>query len=354
MYLKIPEFKCVTIEHTNKCHARCPECSRTTEDGEVNPRLTMTEMTLEDYKRIAPPEFYTNIPLISFTGCFGDATASTNLPEVLKYLADLDTNMIIQTNGDFRPPEYYEEIAHIFGTENSMRGIEFSVDGLEDTNHIYRVNTNFERIMKNAEAFIKAGGKARWNVILFDHIAHQKEEIIQRAKDMGFFGVAIKKVTRSLASNKQYQNNMYERVYFEDDEFGKLLDQYGVYSNYVNTCGIDCVFKGSGQMYIDHQLNLWPCTPIGGAIFYNVDREYHMIKDQILKLIERYGEGFNCLKDKTIQEVLNHPWFSHELEESWNNTMNDENFKLISCAKACGDFIRTSGCAKENKEKINF
>lgn len=353
MYLTIPEFKCLTIEHTNKCHCRCPECSRTTPQGSVNPQLTMTQLNLEDYKRIAPPEFYTDIPLISFTGCYGDAMAASNLLEVLEYLAWLDTNMIIQTNGDFRPPEYYRDIAQIFGTENRMRGIEFSVDGLEDTNHIYRVNSNFNRIMKNVEAFIKAGGRARWNVILFDHIKHQKEEIIKRAKDMGFMGVAIKKVTRSLASSKQFHSNMYERVYFEDDEFGKLLDKYGTYGNYVNECNINCVFKGTGQMYIDHQLNLWPCTPIGGSIFYDVGPD-HIIKNQVMKLYERYGEGFNSLRNQTIEEALNHPWFKHDLEDSWNNTMDDENFKLVSCAKACGDFIRTSGCAKENKEKINF
>ena len=52
----------------------------------------------------------------------------------------------------------------------------FAIDGLEDTNHLYRVNTNFNKIMENAKAFINAGGIARWDFIAFAHNEHQIEE----------------------------------------------------------------------------------------------------------------------------------------------------------------------------------
>lgn len=354
MYLNVSDFKCVTIEHTNKCYARCPQCARTTDDGEVNPNLELKELTLEDYKRIAPPEFYRSIPVISFTGCFGDAIASSNLLEILEYLIGIGASMFIQTNGDFKPPEFFEEIAKLFARDKRERsGIEFSVDGLEDTNHIYRINTDFNRIMKNAEAFINAGGRARWNFILFDHMKHQREQIIQRAKDMGFKSVVIKKIVRRLATGTQYHKNMYERVYHGDDEFNDLLDQYGTYENYVNHSRIECIFKNTGQIYIDHQLDLWPCTLLGGVKYFNMSPD-HILKQQMNKLIEKYGEGFNSLKTQTIEDVLNHPWFKNDLVKSWDNKVSDENFKLVQCAKSCGHFIRLSSCAAENKEVIIF
>jgi MoaA/NifB/PqqE/SkfB family radical SAM enzyme len=353
MYITIPELNYITIEHTNKCNLRCPQCARTSwKDGGVNPNLKMTELKVEDYKRFASPEFYKNIPIINFTGGYGDAIASSNFLEVVRFIVDSGTNMVVQTNGALRDNSYYEQLAEMFG-DVERRGIEFAIDGLEDTYHMYRKGGDFNKVMEHAKAYINAGGNARWNVILFDHIKHQKDEMIQRAKDMGFKSMVIKKVTRSLPINKNYYKNLYERVYFEDDDFGSFLDKYGNYANYANTCKVECVFKNTGQLCIDHQLNLWPCTPMATTPYLEMDDD-HILKKQISDLYIKYGEGFNSLRDKTIDEVLQHPWFKNDLEESWCNTISDENSKLILCAKTCGDYIKITGCASENREKLFF
>ena len=41
--------------------------------------------------------------------------------------------------------------------------------------------------MANAKAFIEAGGKARWKMIVFKHNEHQIDEAKLLAKDMGFW-----------------------------------------------------------------------------------------------------------------------------------------------------------------------
>lgn len=350
MYLTIPELKFLTIEHTNKCTLKCPQCLRTAPDGGLNPNLTLTEWSLDDYKRIAPPEFYRNIPTITFTGCYGDALASSNFPEIVEYMVSIGSTFSTQTNGFLRDNAYYEHLAEVMkGNEN--RGLEFAIDGLEDTYNIYRKNSNFNIVMEHVKAFINAGGNARWNVILFDHIAHQKQDIIQRAKDMGFKSMNIKKVVRSSPMNRNYYKNLYERKYFEEDEFGNLLDEYRTYENYTNHCKINCLFKDMGQLYIDHQMSLWPCTIIAGVPFYQMDND-HLLKKQILDLFKKYGEGFNSLKTKTIDEVLNHPWFQSELESSWCSNLDEG--KLLTCTKSCGDHLKVSNCAAENREKIFF
>ena len=47
--------------------------------------------------------------------------------------------------------EFWTEVCKLPGV-----AVNFAIDGLSDTNHIYRVKTNFDKIMINAEAFIKA------------------------------------------------------------------------------------------------------------------------------------------------------------------------------------------------------
>ena len=41
--------------------------------------------------------------------------------------------------------------------------INFSIDGLADTNPTYRVNANWDKVIENVKTFIKAGGPARWD-----------------------------------------------------------------------------------------------------------------------------------------------------------------------------------------------
>ena len=55
---------------------------------------------------------------------------------------------------------------------NRKSHVRFSVDGLRDTNHLYRRNTDFDVIMRNAQTFID-GGRATWVFIAFQHNEHQ-------------------------------------------------------------------------------------------------------------------------------------------------------------------------------------
>ena len=50
--------------------------------------------------------------------------------------------------------------------------VTFGIDGLQDTNHLYRISTNFDKIIKNAKAFIDAGGFAKWHMLVFEHNEH--------------------------------------------------------------------------------------------------------------------------------------------------------------------------------------
>ena len=72
------------------------------------------------------------------------------------------------------------------GREHSRLRVVWGIDGLEDTNHIYRVGAKWEKIINNAKAFIDAGGIASWQFIEFEHNKHQIEEAKQLAKELGF------------------------------------------------------------------------------------------------------------------------------------------------------------------------
>ena len=45
----------------------------------------------------------------------------------------------------------------------------FSIDGLHDTNHLYRQDVQWNKIMERVKWFIENGGNATWKFIIFKH-----------------------------------------------------------------------------------------------------------------------------------------------------------------------------------------
>jgi sulfatase maturation enzyme AslB (radical SAM superfamily) len=125
-------------------------------------------------------------------GNYGDPAAAPECIEIFKYFRQVNNSirLCMHTNGGLRNTSWWRELGSVlseFGDECYI-----GIDGLKDTNHIYRVNTDFDKIMKNASAFIAAGGKAHWEFLVFEYNEHQVEEARRIASDMGFVGFRTK------------------------------------------------------------------------------------------------------------------------------------------------------------------
>ena len=70
-------------------------------------------------------------------------------------------------------------------SKNNVEAV-FSIDGLEDTNHLYRQDVEWNKIMDRVKWFIDAGGYATWKWIPFLHNKHQEEETRALSKELGF------------------------------------------------------------------------------------------------------------------------------------------------------------------------
>ena len=91
---------------------------------------------------------------------------------------------MVSTNGSMRNPAWWKKLGKLFAGTQSW--LEFHVDGLRNTNHLYRIGANWENIMANANAFISGGARAEWHYILFKHNQHQVGEAYLIAREMGF------------------------------------------------------------------------------------------------------------------------------------------------------------------------
>ena len=61
----------------------------------------------------------------------------------------------MNTNAGARDEAWWSELANTFGRSGAVI---FSVDGLRDTNHLYRQNVVWDNVERSMRAFIGAGG----------------------------------------------------------------------------------------------------------------------------------------------------------------------------------------------------
>lgn len=351
-FLRAEDVRHVQLDHTSRCNLLCPQCSRVY-NGSLNPLLPLGELSLADYERIFTPDFSRQLESVLFCGNYGDAAASTNLLECLRFLKARGIPAItMMSNGSLQSPGWWEKLASVLSGPRDK--VCFSIDGLADTNHLYRVNSRFEKIMANCEAFIGAGGHARWDFLVFEHNQHQVAEAELLAGKMGFRSFALKRTARFI-NQKNFASGLVSETEesaahsiaaptqpaYRSGSFGQfeaVMKEHGSWESYAATTDIDCKFKSSRTVFIDFEARLWPCCWLGAPLHL---AEENPQKKHMRAVMDRYGEDFNSLRRHSLPELLGHDWFRKHLPLSWE-TGGD---RPPACSRTCGkkyDFTSSS------------
>ena len=153
---------------------------------------TETNLSLADFKKTFIPPRLGRVHQTVINGNFGDFVMNPESIDIIKYLRRSRHNMDIRihTNGSARDCDFWHTLGNIGVT------VLFGIDGIGDTHTLYRQDTNFDNIMKNAETFVAAGGNAIWSINQFDHNREQMPEVHALAKKIGFSEVQVRPTPR--------------------------------------------------------------------------------------------------------------------------------------------------------------
>ena len=176
--------KILHIEPTDACQAACPQCLRETDTN--FDKLNVHHLTVDQLSKLITIDEIRQLDKMYMCGDYGDPAAGKHTLEIFKYFRSINPTITLgmNTNGGLRDSKWWRELAGIMSGEKDY--VVFSIDGLEDTNHIYRVNVNWSKVIDNVNTFITAGGSAHWDMIVFEHNQHQVDLCEQQAKDLGF------------------------------------------------------------------------------------------------------------------------------------------------------------------------
>jgi len=345
---KYNEIKTVHLEVSSKCNAACPMCLRTVCGGPINEQLPLKEMSLDDIKKIFSPAFLKQLNRIYLCGNYGDPATSKDLVNIFKYYKDHNPELRIDlfTNGSIRNTKFWYEIGKL------THSVNFSIDGLSDTNHVYRRNTNFEKIMDNCASYMMGGGKAIWDYIVFKHNEHQVEEASKLSQRMGFHKFVIKKTGRFFSNTKStgkdeqvvYDKNQNLEYYLQKplaekyqnkslEKEQSLVKKYGSLINYLDKTPISCRVDKEKSVYISASGNVFPCCWTANQLY----PWYFKPKGSpIWNLIDKAG-GLNSLNayNHSLESIINGTFFQETLPNSWSCSSIKDG-KLKACAKTCG------------------
>jgi hypothetical protein len=172
------------IESTDICQAQCPACARET-DTTFN-KDAQHWLTVPEIKRLLPEQVIYRLDKMYMCGNYGDPAANSDTLSIFSYFRSVNSSITLgmNTNGGLQGSYWWANLATVLHKPTDY--VVFSIDGLEDTNHLYRKGVSWKRTMQNAESFIEAGGNAHWDMLVFKHNEHQVDACEQLARDMGF------------------------------------------------------------------------------------------------------------------------------------------------------------------------
>lgn len=321
-------------ELTDICNLKCPMCPRTDFKNRCRPvkAVRFTQVTLDDVRKWFPSEFLKRLERIDFCGNFGDPCMAREFYEICELLITrYGIRLMASTNGSMRKPQWWEKLGRLFaGTPGKL---EFHVDGLRDTNHLYRIGAEWDAIEANARAFIAAGGRAEWHFILFQHNQHQLAEAQALARRLGF-DAFVPTVTGRFPQGDcfsfQHPDGDWRTLEkatlnFQDRSGIGPVDNPG-FSHLSETeahRNIACKAMRKNRFFLDAAGNLAPCCWISGS---DPRRPGDMLR--AISAAGQDPEAFN-IRSRPIESILQNQLFSQTFPHLWSKDA------LATCRKKC-------------------
>jgi len=189
---------------TSHCNAGCSGCARTNNDTrKAYEWLELKHVDADNLiKYISEAyNFFPSLTNIKLCGDRGDPMMHPRIEFLIDTLckdnqhAKRNLNLKINTNGSLRNPDFYEKIA-----DYKNMTLTWSIDGFEETNHVYRYGCDFDKIWDNFTTFCKTGGgsNANWDFLVFKHNWHEIPRVKEEATKLNVNSLDFKIVRQGV------------------------------------------------------------------------------------------------------------------------------------------------------------
>jgi molybdenum cofactor biosynthesis enzyme MoaA len=370
--LKYKDVKRIHFELSSFCNARCPNCPRNVHGGYTIPGLKQVSITLDKFKKIITPDLLNQLEMFNFCGNYGDPMFCKDLPEILEYISVYNPKCYVEihTNGGYHDISWWKKLAEKTKKLHKHNVI-FSIDGLEDTNHIYRRDVDWKTLIDNATAFIENGGTAVWEFLIFNHNENQIDQAKFMSKELKFSKFVTKRAfgfqqhdscsstMKVIDKNGKFEYHIYEpsdknnknkfinsikndkstydlpKFVYESIAKHHIYDFDKIYkmkfhdTDNKTTC-ISCYSYNTNEIYIDSEGIVYPCCWLGHA------SQTSIFDFGNLQFINWIKQNVDILKinalNYSLEEILNSNYFD-KISKTWE--LSNSQGKLQTCVLMC-------------------
>ena len=330
--MKLENVRALHLELTTRCNASCPMCMRNYRGSDHNSGYPLTELSLVHVKQIFSANFLQNIEEIKINGNLGDFGMASDAVDIVNYFLDNSAaEILIETNGSMRTPDWWQQLV------SDRVTIFWALDGIDnDTHQLYRINADFSRTLKNAVAFIDAGGYAGWKFIPFKHNLHQQEQAKKMSQKLGFKEFLVYDQGRNQGPVYD-KNGNFSHWLGEPDKYGEPPIEAMINSHYSwfdpstviaktdvsDDYTLECGHLETSEIYVAADGSVYPCCFLG---FYP-ETMHHPGNTQIKNLLSK-----NNALEYGLEESVK--WFN-KVYESWQKPTVASGKPFI-CLQTCG------------------
>ena len=322
--------KRVEIELSSYCNAACPGCLRTDmlNKNKPFPLSHLDEKVLfEKFSKMHLKGF-----LVFLCGVLGDPLMHPKIFEIIEWFLHQDSRILISTNASLRSENFWKKLGQL-SSQTKRLYINFAVDGLEDTNAVYRVNTNYSLIEKNMITYSQNKGAGKWVFIEFDHNRHQIESARRKAHLLNMeFSVnrAVRNSMHKWKVSSKKEVNFHYVTHTKGTLHSKLETFKKIKNNQIdkwNPESINCKYLHKKDFFLASDGTVWPCC-------YLWD-EYIAKKNTFYKIIDEEFplNGWNSIYENDLKLIFDSKFFT-----SLSNLWNQEHRRFEKkCYAYCGE-----------------
>ena len=312
MFIELDEIRCLEVELSTYCNAKCPGCSRHYwGTSDKLPNLVEEHCSIHSVTKILKELPDLSKVEVQLCGNLGDPMMHPDVLEGCQTWNDMGVKRIFfDTNGGLRSEQFWRDLAKIPSVF-----VTFSIDGLVDTNHIYRVGVDWNKLERNFIAFIEEGGQAEWKYLIFKHNEHQIQEARELAQFYGFQRfipkMSMRPPPREEVDEKDFMVS--EAVDLRSSDIDKVSEE----------ADIDCKSLTLNRIYLNAEGRIWPCCYTAQRYCKSQVNYPTEFKEQNPYLYKHYHEGFNLIENKSLKEIFQHEVYDH-FKQAWKNKSNCE------------------------------
>lgn len=323
----------VEVEASSVSNIHSIDSYKYTEFGNLQTNFVESNLAPETFYKLFTKDFVKTVDYVSFVSLYGDPIFNDNLPEFIKYLADLKVKSNVYTTGGYRTTDWWASLA----TAYKLR-VCFRIDGLDnETVNKTQIGLDYNTAFANMQAYVSAGGMARWEFTVFKHNEHQVEQARQLCLDNNiefkiknstkfrwYKDFKVMKENQLLWNIEPPDNVNYcqEKTGIDEHVPKEMIEFKSFKFQKLNGTDVQCQSQKQRSLYLSSEGYLLPCTHLGT---YNYDSPSSIQFNELYSI-----DDFNINKHSVLDVVEKFK----NISGKWNDTV--ENGNLVTCMQTCG------------------